>query len=76
MIKKKLKLKSAKRFNFARIIAPFKDEKNQKIFASVLILTSLYLIIAFVSFFFHWESDDSLVSGKDFSDVITEKKIN
>ena len=76
MIKNKLKLKPAKSLNFAVILAPFKDEKNQKIIAAVLILTSIYLIIAFVSFFFEWKEDDSLVSGKDLSDVITEKKIN
>ncbi len=76
MAKKKLKLKSAKSFNFDGIKAPFKDENNQKIIAAVLILISLYLIIAFVSFFFQWEADDSLVSGKDLSDVITDKKIN
>ena len=76
MAKKKLKLKSAKSFNFDGITAPFKDENNQKIFAAVLILISLYLLIAFISFFFQWEADDSLVSGKDLSDVITDKKIN
>ena len=76
MAKKKLKLKSAKSFNFDGIVTPFKDENNQKIFAAVLILISLYLIIAFISFFFQWEADDSLVSGKDLSDVITVKKIN
>ena len=76
MAKKKLKLKSAKSFNFDGITAPFKDENNQKIFAAILILISLYLIIAFISFFFQWEADDSLVSGKDLSDVITDKKIN
>ena len=76
MIIKKLKLKSAKSFNFDGITAPFKDENNQKIFAAVLILISLYLLIAFISFFFQWEADDSLVSGKDLSDVITDKKIN
>jgi S-DNA-T family DNA segregation ATPase FtsK/SpoIIIE len=76
MAKKKLKLKSAKSFNFDGIVTPFKDENNQKIFAAVLILISLYLIIAFISFFFQWEADDSLVSGKDLSDVITDKKIN
>ena len=76
MTKKKLKLKSAKSFNFDGITAPFKDENNQKIFAAILILISLYLIIAFISFFFKWEADDSLVSGKDLSDVITDKKIN
>ena len=76
MTKKKLKLKPAKSFKFNAIIAPFKDQNNQKIFAAVLILTSLYLLIAFVSFFFQWQSDDSLVSGKDLSDIITDKKIN
>ena len=76
MIKKKLKLKSANSFKIKGMIAPFKDENNQKIFAAVLILTSLYLLIAFVSFFFQWQADDSLVSGKDLSDIITDKKIN
>ena len=76
MTKKKLKLKPAKSFKFKGIIAPFKDENNQKIFAAVLILTSIYLLIAFVSFFFQWQAADSLVSGKDLSDIITDKKIN
>ena len=76
MIKKKLKLKTTKAFKFKAIIEPFNDKKNKKIFAAVLILSSLYLIIAFVSFFFEWKSDDSLVSGKDLSDIITNKKIN
>ena len=76
MTKKNLKLKPAKSFKFNAIIAPFKDQNNQKIFSAVLILTSLYLLIAFVSFFFQWQSDDSLVSGKDLSDIITDNKIN
>ena len=76
MTKKKLKLKPARSFNFSAIKAPFQDTNNQKIFAALLILISLYLIIAFVSFFFQWEADDSLVSGKDLSDVIIDKKIN
>jgi len=76
MIKNKLKLKPTKSFKFKRITTPFKNKKNQKIFAAVLILTSLYLLIAFVSFFFQWEADDSLVSGKNLSDIITDKKIN
>ena len=76
MTKKKLKLKPARSFNFSAIKAPFQDANNQKIFAALLILISLYLIIAFISFFFQWEADDSLVSGKDLSDVIIDKKIN
>ena len=76
MTKKKLKVKPARSFNFSAVKAPFQDANNQKIFAALLILISLYLIIAFVSFFFQWEADDSLVSGKDLSDVIIDKKIN
>ena len=76
MTKKKLKVKPARSFNFSAIKAPFQDTNNQKICAAVLILISVYLLIAFVSFFFQWEADDSLVSGKDLSDVIIDKKIN
>ncbi len=76
MAKKKLKLKKSKSFKFDSITAPFKDANNQKIFAAGLILIAIYLFIAFISFFFQWEADDSLVSGKDLSEVITEKKIN
>ena len=75
MAKQKLKLKPSRSFNFEAIKAPFKNANNQKIFGAGLILISLYLLIAFTSFFFQWEADDSLVSGKDLSDVITEKKI-
>ena len=76
MAKQKLKIKKPSLISFSKLTVPFKDENNQKIFAGVLILISLYLIIAFISFFFEWKADDSLVSGKDLSDVITEKKIN
>ena len=76
MAKQKLRIKNPSRISFSKLTAPFKDENNQKIFAGFLILVSLYLIIAFISFFFEWKADDSLVSGKDLSDVITEKKIN
>jgi len=75
MTKQKLKLKPRRSFNLEAVKAPFKNANNQKIFAAILILTSLYLLIAFTDFFFQWKADDSLVSGKDLSDVITEKKI-
>ena len=76
MINKKLKLKPSKPSIIKGLIAPFKDENNKKIFAAVLILTSIYLLIAFISFFFQWKADDSLISGRNLSDVITDKKIN
>ena len=75
MTKQKLKLKPRRSFNFEVIKTPFKNKNNQKIFATSLILISLYLLIAFTDFFFQWKTDDSLVSGKNLSDVITEKKI-
>ena len=52
MAKQKLKIKKPSPISFSKLTAPFKDENNQKIFAGVLILISLYLIIAFISFFF------------------------
>jgi len=75
MTKQKLKLKKRRSFNFEAIKAPFKNANNQKIFAAILILISLYLLIAFTSFFFQGEADDSLVSGRNLSDVITDQKI-
>ena len=75
MTKQKLKLKPRRSFNLEAVKAPFKNANNQKIFAAILILISLYLLIAFTDFFFQWEADDSLVSGRSISDVITEKKI-
>ena len=76
MIKKKLQLKARKPSIIKGLIAPFKDDNNKKIFSAVLILASVYLLIAFISFFFQWKSDDSLISGRDLSDVITDKEIN
>ncbi len=75
MPKQKPKLKKRGFMKFEDIKAPFKNTNNQKIFAAILILISLYLLIALVSFFFQWKADDSLISGKNLSDVITEKRI-
>ena len=76
MAKQKLKVKKSRNISFNKIIAPFKDSNNQKIFAGTLILIGLYLLIAFISYFFEWKADDSIVSGKNLTEVITNKNIN
>jgi S-DNA-T family DNA segregation ATPase FtsK/SpoIIIE len=76
MAKQKLTVKKSSSFSFSKLTAPFKNKNNQKVFAAILILIALYLLIAFISFFFDWKADDSLVSGKGFSDILTDKNIN
>ena len=76
MAKQKLKVKKSRTISFSKLIAPFRNTNNQKVFAGSLILIALYLLIAFVSFFFEWKADDSIVSGKNLIEVITNKNIN
>ena len=71
----KTKLTKKRRFKISSIAEPFKNKTNRNIFAASLILISLYLFIAFISFFFEWKSDDSLVSGRNLSEIITNNEI-
>ena len=75
MRKKQLKIKKTKQSIINKLLAPFKNKNNHRIISGLLILTSIYLIIAFISFFFEWKSDDSVVTGKSIGDVITNKDI-
>ena len=75
MRKQKLRVKKNK-FNFKKIISPFTNKNNQKIFGSLILLIAVYLFISFISFFFSWQADDSIISGKKLSDVIFEEDIN
>ena len=75
-MKKKLKLKTTKRNLLARIKAPFINKNNQIIFGSFLFLLSIYLVIAFSSFFINWKADNSIVLDSNFTDIITNKEIN
>ena len=43
------------------IITFFKNRQTQTIIGSFLILFSLFLLVAFISFFFSWEDDQSIV---------------
>ena len=76
MTKKKIKLKSIIINNLRLLISPFKNKNNKKIVSAFLILFSLYLFIAFTSFFSQWQADDNLVSGKNISDLISEKRVS
>ena len=70
-MKKKLKLKTSNNKFFNKLKAPFLNRNNQIVLASFLILLSLYLIIAFTSFFINWQADNSIVVDSSFSDIIT-----
>ncbi|MCC7303455.1 MAG: DNA translocase FtsK 4TM domain-containing protein [Bacteroidia bacterium] len=63
----KPKKKRAKKGSFAEFILPVKDffasEKVHKIAGLFLLLSSVYLTIAFVSFFFTWTVDQDKVMG-------------
>ncbi len=63
LVKKKKIRKSSFGSRFASLIAFFKDERVHKIFALFLLLSSVYLTVAFTSFFFTWTTDQDKVSG-------------
>ena len=75
MTKKKLSIKKRK-LSFKKITSFLKNKNYQIIFGTTLFLLGVYLFIAFISFFFSWQIDDSLVSGRNLSDVIKEQNIN
>ncbi len=75
-MKRKLKLKTTKKNFLTRIKAPFINKNNQIIFGSFLFLLSIYLVIAFSSFFINWKADNSIVLDANFTDIITNQEIN
>ncbi len=63
-------------FSFARFFASFKDQRIRKIIGLSLIITSLYLFLAFTSYLFNWKADDNLFDGKVFNfDLLTDSSI-
>ena len=74
-MKKKLNLKSSINKFLTKLKAPFINRNNQIIFGGFLLLLSIYLIIAFTSFFIEWKSDNSIVLNSSFSDIITNKDV-
>ena len=74
-MKRKLNLKTSKKTFLTRIKAPFVNRNNQIMFGSLLLLLSIFLVIAFSSFFIQWKSDNSIVLNSSFTDIITNKEI-
>ena len=74
-MKKKLKLKSSINKFLNKLKAPFVNRNNQIIFGSSLLLLSIFLLIAFTSFFIHWKSDSSIVENNSFYAIITNPDV-
>ena len=74
-MKKKLKLKTSNNKFFEKLKAPFVNRNNQIILASLLVLFSFYLVIAFTSFFINWQADNSIVLDNNFTNIITNNEI-
>ncbi|MDC3104997.1 DNA translocase FtsK [bacterium] len=74
-MKKKFKLKTGKNKFFEKLKAPFINRNNQIILASLLVLFSFYLLIAFTSFFINWQADNSIVLDNNFTNIITNNEI-
>ena len=67
--KKKIKQKQKKEVEEKKengFVSAIKDERTHKISGLFLILVSVFLFIAFTSFFFTWRHDQNLVSGSWF----------
>ncbi len=52
-----------KRFDFSRVTDFFQNEKLHKVTGLFLILISVFMLVAFTSFFFTWNADHDKVSG-------------
>ncbi len=60
--------KSKKIFSFLQ------NSKNQKIFGTIILLFSILMIIAFISYFFTWKIDDSILSKDNYTIFNDETK--
>ena len=74
-MKKKFKLKTSNNKFFEKLKAPFVNRNNQIILASLLVLFSFFLLIAFTSFFINWQADNSIVLDNNFTNIITNNEI-
>jgi len=64
---KKLQVNHSKIMSFKKILDPFKDSNNQKIFGTLISLFSVLMIIAFISYLFEWKADDSILSKEGYT---------
>jgi DNA segregation ATPase FtsK/SpoIIIE, S-DNA-T family len=58
-----------------RIVTVYRNERTQKILGLLLILTAAYLTIAFISYFFSWQTDQDKVMGNSADLFSPETKV-
>ena len=54
-------------FKFKNIFTGFKDQRFRKIAGLLLIIASVYLFLAFISYLFNWQDDDAYLEDKVFN---------
>ena len=64
--KEKVTPGASKNKSESAFVGALKDERTHKISGLFLILISVFLLIAFISYFVTWKNDQSLVSGSWF----------
>lgn len=69
-----LKIKKKKQISFKKILKPFQDPNNKKIFGTIISLFSLLMIIAFISYLLEWKADDSILSKEGYTIFNNETK--
>ena len=69
-----LKNKKSKNNIFQKIISPFKDSNNHKIFGTFILLSSVLMTISFISYLFEWKADDSILSEEGYNIINNETK--
>lgn len=74
MGKTKLQVSKSNKISFNKILSPFRDSNNQKIFGTFISLSSVLMIIAFISYLLEWKVDDSILSEESYTIFNNETK--
>jgi len=61
--RKEKKTTETKESAFGRVMEFIRDERTRKVSGLILILFSLFLLAAFISYFFSWKTDQSIAEG-------------
>ena len=74
MAKTKSQIKNPKRISFKKIFAAIQNPNNIKIFGTIIILVSILMIIAFISYLANWQAEDSILSEEGYTILNNETK--
>ena len=67
MAKTKSPTKNPKKISFKRILTPFVNSNNKKIFGATITLCSVLMMIAFISYLLDWRAEDSILSDEGYT---------